>query len=529
MIKTVKSDVLIIGGGIAATMAAVAAAGKKVNTVLVDKGTFFTSGSSCADLGGLAAFMGPGDNPELLFEDLLRTGYELNEQNLIWKAAQSIVELGQFLERIGMRFVKQPDGRYWSPRGLGHSADRDLYIDRKLLNLHAVEIVGKEAWRRGIKFFDNIRITKILGDNDGVAGAIGVSRDGKFWLFESKAIILAAGGANNLYPNACSAIQDPKYWTVGDAFTLAYEKGIPLIDMEFANFREGRAVGIRRVGGYLVNARGENFLKNYPPDLVIKASRGKLVEVIFKEIYEGRGPVYWQIPEKIPETTIQRLGNPDYWTKTAGKKVEIIIDFQSLLGGAKINEKAETSIKGLYAAGESAGGFHGADRMQSMRWTECSVEGLWAGMNAAEYALKNDVELNINQVNDEITRLRELGERRTGAEPSKVIEAVRNTMWKQCSIMKEAEEMKKCLETIIMLKEKNINGENLFAALDATNLALVAEMVTRASLKREETRGFHTRRDFPDRDDVNWLKHVAIMNSDGKMSVTTIPVTRIKR
>jgi len=529
MVKTVKSDVLIIGGGISAAMAAVEAAGKGANTVLVDKGTFMASGSSPVTLGGLAAFIGTDDSPELLYKDLLRTGYDLNEQNLIWKAAHSISELGRFLESIGMRFVKNPDGSYYSPRGLGHSANRDLYIDKNLLGLSAIAVVGLEAWRRGVKLNDNVRITKILGDKDGVTGALGVSRDGTFYLYESKTVVLAAGGANNLYPNACSAIQDAKYKTVGDAFALAFDMCIPLIDVEFPNFREGRATGVRRVGGYLINAKGENFLQKYGPDFIIKTSRGELVNKIYKENYEGRGPIHWQLPETIPKMSRERVRDPERWSRMGGKKLEIVIDFQSLIGGARINERAETPVVGLYAAGESAGGFHGADRMQSLRWTECSLEGLWAGRNAAEYALNVNVDVDMEQVSDEIARLREIISRKTGPAPSEVLESVRNNMLKHCGIMKEADEMKECLETIVRLREIKTDGSDLFAAIDAANLALTAEMVIRASMMREETRGSHTRRDFPERDDANWLKHVAIENRDGEVATTTTPITTIKR
>jgi succinate dehydrogenase/fumarate reductase flavoprotein subunit len=264
-------------------------------------------------------------------------------------------------------------------------------------------------------------------------------------------------------------------------------------------------------------------MPKYDPIFLENAPRGKLVEAIFNEIHEGRGPIYWQLPEKIPEFITARYG----WAGMEGKKIQIEIDYQRLLGGAKINERAETSVKGLYAAGESAGGFHGADRMQNASFLECTIFGARAGRSASEYASRADVQVDMSEVNEEIARLREVQARQVGPDPSEMFEAVQNIMWKYCSVVKQADEMKKCLELIIGLREKKPCGKNLFAALDATNLALAAEMVTRASLTREETRGMHIRRDYPVRDDAKWMKHVVIENRDAEVTTTIIPVTRI--
>ena len=261
MVKTVQSDVLVIGGGFAAGMAAVEAAGRRANTVLVDKGTYMKSGSSAKGLGGTASLFDPNDSPEKLFNDFLITGHGLNEQNLIWEASKGAAKNQRYLENIGFRWVRRPDGSYWNPPGLATSTHRELYVERTP-GYRAHHIVANEVFRRGVRLFDNVRITKILGDEENVSGAIGVSRDGSVYLFESKAVILAAGGANNIYPNSCASIQDPAFWTVGDAFNLAFDIGVPLIDMEFPNFREGGAVGIRMVAAIYTTPRATSSCTN---------------------------------------------------------------------------------------------------------------------------------------------------------------------------------------------------------------------------------------------------------------------------
>ena len=525
MIKTVQCDVLVVGGGMAAMMVAVEAAGKGANTVLVDKGTLMESGSSPQSLYGLAATIAPEDSPELLFKDIVADGYGLSEQNLAWEAAQGAAENYRFLENIGMRFMRGSDGKPYLYHGVGHSVRRGVTQDRRGQGAHPVAVVGAEARRRGAKLYDSIMITKILGSKDGVTGAVGVSRDGVFHLFEAKTVVIAAGGANNLYPNACENIRDPEYWTTGDAFALAFDLGVPLVDMEFSNFREGKALYASRIGGFLVNAQGERFMSKYDSRLE-RAPRGKLVEAMYIETRQGRGPIYHQHPDPIRKEAIEQ----DYTTADmAGKRVLCEIDYQRLLGGILINERAETSMKGLFAAGESQGGFHGADRMQGASFLECTIFGGRTGRNAAEYASKTEVEFNPIQAKEEIDRLREIQDRKGGSDPSRVLEVVRDTMWEHCSIVKEARGLKKALETITELRENNPLSGNLFAALTGANLALTAEMCIRASLVREETRGTHRRGDFPKQDDAIWLKHVAIENRNGKVVTTTLPITRVKK
>ena len=165
MVKTFQCDVLVIGGGFSAGMAAVEAAGKRANTILVEKGTYLKSGSSARGLGGTASLFDPNDNPKTLFKDFLITGHNLNEQNLIWEAAKGASENQRYLENIGFSWVRKPDGSYWTPPGLATSIHRELYVERTG-GYRANHIVAKEAWRRGVRFFDNVRSTKILGNKE---------------------------------------------------------------------------------------------------------------------------------------------------------------------------------------------------------------------------------------------------------------------------------------------------------------------------------------------------------------------------
>jgi fumarate reductase (CoM/CoB) subunit A len=205
--------------------------------------------------------------------------------------------------------------------------------------------------------------------------------------------------------------------------------------------------------------------------------------------------------------------------------VEVGIDYQRLLGGARINEKAETEVPHLFAAGESAGGLHGADRMQGGAFLETQIFGARAGYHAAKLALEtDDVDIDRGELDQEKTRIKGI---HGSIEPVKVLEAVQKMMWEQVGVIRNAKGLSKASENLAQWKKElvpDLSGKDIHAALESANLLLTAEMVTHAALAREESRGSHRRSDFPEQDDKKWKTHVAIRNVGGEMAVSTIPV-----
>lgn len=522
MFKTVATDVLIIGGGCAAVCAAVKAADSGLQVTLVDKGEFQTSGSSPVSLNGLLTILTPEDSPKLLFQDLLEAGYHINDQNLIYSAARGALNNMYWLESLGLQFVKNKDGSHQITAGAGHAMRRRLHLDHIANGLNPVAILGRAAWRKGVKLFDRTMITKLLKQDNIISGAVGIAGDGSEYYFKAKAIVLAAGGANHLYPNYCKRISENRYRTTGAAFSLAFDAGASLINLEFVNFREGDDHFAARMGGRMVNTRGEKIMEKYDPERLENAPRGKLVEAIYRENQGGRGPVSWQLPDSIPrEPEMLYLRYKPF----EGQKIEIGIDYQRLLGGIRINERAETSIKGLYAAGESSGGFHGADRMQGASFLECTIFGAVAGDNAAKFAMgRETLKDEKEQVQEELARLNSI---KGDIDPEEEIKKIQELMWHKASIVRSAPQMKKAIFELTEIRGNDIprlSGRDLFASLETSNLALTAECVARSALAREESRGSHLRSEYPERDDKNWLKHVEVQNSDGDIGVNSVPI-----
>lgn len=324
MKKTFITDVLVIGAGAAAGRAAVEAATSGVKVDLVDKGKFGESGSSPVCLHGLAATFNKEDSPELFFEDWIRSGGYINDQNLVWEAITQSQKAVEGLEAMGTEFLKNPDGSRLLYRGAGHTVARGLTVKSS----NVVATLRAEVERRGVGIHEGIMVTKLLQKNNQVIGAVGISKDGDFSVFGAKAVILAAGGANRLYPNIAPYIVDPKYYTNGDGFCLAFAAGAPLIDMEFTQFRDSPPGGARFGGRYL-NVLGERFMEKYDPQALEKAPRSRVVEAIYREIMAGRAPIMWEV-EGIKEEEADLSFAKQYVHQ---RQVEITIDFQRVLGG----------------------------------------------------------------------------------------------------------------------------------------------------------------------------------------------------
>ncbi len=519
--ETITTDVLVIGAGGAAARAVVEAAGLGVKATLVDKGRFGESGSSPPSLGGFATLFNPEDTPESFFADWIRTGGQINDQNLVWEAITQSIGAVEGLEAMGMEFISHPDGSRNLYRGAGQSLARNLtarFHEAEGLNL--VNVLRGEAKKRGVQVREGLMITKLLKRGDRVVGAMGITHDRKPCMLSAGAVVLAAGGANRIYPNVAAPLVDTKYRTTGDGFNLAFEAGAPLIDMEFIQFRDSPPGGSRYGGRYL-NSKGERFMERYDPQRLEKANRSKMSEALYIEIQAGRGPIMWEVGGINPTEMEMALAR-DF----AGKgMVEIILDFQRILGGVRISQRAETALPGLFAAGESAGGLHGGDRMQGNAFLETQVFGANAGRSAAALVRNSSPgEVDPAQVASEVARIEGIGGKES---PASLTETVQQVMWEQVGVVRSGGGLRDALAKFEKLRKETVphlSGDDVFSALEAANLLRTAEMVARAALTREETRASHVRSDYPATDDAKWLKHIYLTNRGGDIAVSTMPV-----
>lgn len=514
--ETITTDVLVIGGGGAATRAALEAAALGVRVDLVDKGACGESGSSPRCLRGFAGMFDREDNPDLFLADWTRSGGYISDQNLVRQAIAQSREAVEGMERAGIEFGRAPDGTAILYRGAGHTRPRGLTAK----NQSVVACLTKEAERRGVIVREGIMVTRLLRKDNEVVGAVGVARDRYFFVFSAKAVILAAGGANRLYPNVAPPIADPQYRTTGDGFCLAFTAGAPLVDMEFAQFRDSPP-GASRFGGRYLNRLGERFMEKYAPGTLEKAPRNKVAAAIYTELKAGRGPITWEVAGISEEEAKYPPGS-----LYAGKeKMEVGLDFQRLMGGAWINERAETPVGRLFAAGESAGGLHGGDRMQGDAFLETQVFGSIAGRNGAALALKTarrDIDPALCA--EEQKRLAAVS---GDLDPKEILRTVQEILWNQVGIVRDGDALKDAVSRLAHVRKEmtpRLAGDDLFGALEAANLSLTAEMVARAALFREESRATHVRTDFPSTDDARWLKHVCITGRAGEVTLFTVPI-----
>lgn len=529
-------------------MAAIEAVKYGLKVALIDKGRLGRSGSSPS--GGGAHILVPHelggsvyDNEKVFVKDIVEGGEYLNAQNLTEILAKEGIDRVLELENIGVPFAKTQNGRFSTIISLGESYPRGGMV-KNHVKMHSsgmailMEHLRKEIFHRGVKVFENIMITKLLTHNNTVTGALGIHTfTGDLFVFGSKATILAAGSATGLYEYASS-----NYLTTGDAYAIAYDIGEELMNMEFTEFTlipapEGKIVSVGGIksftsrGAKFFNAKGKELIK-YSAGRI---TRGKLVQAVYKNIIEGLGPVSMDATNLSPSMPlhpaihrIKALTGVD----CLKERINIVPAIHTFLGGVRINEKCETNIPGLYAAGEAAGhgGLFGADRVGGA-YGACFVFGQRAGRFASKYALKTkQLLIDERQVEDEKEKIKQISRREGNIQPSTLEKKIKKIAWKYISVLRNAEELKKAVRNFERIRREVLldihvrNTRELVIAIEVENLALTGEMIARAALTRKESRGQHQRRDYPKKNNKEWLKWIIIKKADEKMNLQTNPI-----
>ncbi len=552
----ITTDVLIIGGGAAAAQAAITAGKFGIDVTIVDKGKFGRSGSTPSAGGGIRAVYGeagdPQIDPELNYQFNVKAGDYLCDQDLSRclvgdEITQRIIEL----EYYGVKFMKR--GNKFIHHG--HGAKAPLHTMHASVMGQGFEMMSgmrKEALNRGARLFERIMVTKILLDRGRVIGAIGVNmRDGGIYVFQSKAIILATGSATSLYPYTTSFDE-----TTGDGFALAFDIGTNLVDMEFVLLYtipivNGRA--IRSPNGFFhdINRKYYNGLgeEMKPPSKIFQAIPGRegtdvlgfrRGEPLWQEIKEGRGPIYadgrkmdWS---KVGSHEIERpatMARARAW-KLDKRKFEYAIGvINMIIGGVYINKETETNIPGLFAVGEVTGGVHGAYRVAGNGLAEPLVFGDRAGSKAVRYAIKSSTtSISDKKVEGEIGRIKEITKsNKKGISPQELKKNIEQIMFEKVGYDRTETKLKMAVEELNRIKNgivaRELKLENMkekIQALELHNLSLTGLMVAKSALERKESRGTHNREDYPERDNKNWLKHIALRKKEDDMELFSLPV-----
>lgn len=548
LINTIRADILIIGTGLAGIRAAQTAASEGASVALLSKGK-----AASVEVMGFNAVVETGDSPGLYYRDMRESGKWINDPRIVNILAQNAYREIPCLEELGMRFDRNGSGGYNALQTLGCRYPR-LVGHRGITGIEAMRYLTQDAAQHGALIYNRLMVAELLKEDGRICGAAAVdTHSGLFYLFLCKAVILASGGGGNIYGSSTY----PK-GLVGDGYALAYRAGAQLQDMEFQQYEpccfvypkklQGKLVPttLLRAGARLLNRDGCEFMASYGLTKD-NAQKGELSRAIALEILAGRGTehggVYYDMT-MLPASLLKEEHSIFYEPALAAgidltaTPVEMAPAAHTYLGGVRIGENAQTSVQGLFAAGEVIGGLHGANRLGGCAGAETLVFGHIAGKNAAQWAGQTADCQDENGLIARCLDLKEEAQRHIAGDSGNSVSRLRTRlgtlMSEKVGIIRRENSLREALleldELEKLLPSASVGGPGAFSKLfELKNMLQVAKMQVMASLVRTESRGVFFREDYPAQDDACWLKNIVISRSDFGMELTITPTPREKK
>jgi succinate dehydrogenase / fumarate reductase flavoprotein subunit len=555
--ETHDHDVLIIGAGGAGLRAALGALAQGAKVGVVCKSLLGKAHTVMAE-GGIAAAMANVDTADdwrTHFRDTMRGGKLLNNWRMAQIHAQEAPDRVRELEQWGALFDRTPDGQILQRAFGGHTFRRLCHVGDRT-GLEMIRTLQDRGVQLGIDVYMECTITRLLKDGDRVAGAFGYWREqGRFVVFRARSIVLATGGIGKAWK-----ITSNSWEYTGDGMALAYDAGAELMDMEFVQFHPTGMVwppgvqgilvteAVRGEGGVLRNKLGNRFMEQYDPKKMELSTRDVVARAIYTEVREGRGTehggAYLDISQKPADYVKKKLPSMYHQFKeladvdiTKGP-MEVGPTCHYMMGGIRVDaETAKSSVPGLFAAGEAAAGLHGANRLGGNSLSDLLVFGHRAGLAAAEHAKAiQATPINSGQVEEAGREIVAPFERKDGESPYTIHRDLQETMQNLVGIFRNQEDLTRALEELEKLKKRaerlSVEGSRLFnpgwhLAQDLQSMLTVSEAVTRSALARQESRGAHSRIDYPSLDPVWGTKNNVIVREGRAMALRQAPVPEI--
>ena len=536
-IKTISTDVLIIGSGGAGSRAAIEVDNAGLKAIIVSKGLSFRSGCTGMAEGGYNAVFKAVDKDDSIdahIFDTLKGGSYLNDKKLVEILVNESPKRLIHLKNYGALFYRQDYGEI-DQRPFGGQSFRRTCYQGDRTGAELMNALKEEIIKRDIECIEEVMITSLVTDGDEVIGATGLNlKDSSLIYFKAKSTILASGGAGQLYPVTSNTFQKN-----GDGYAISYRAGADLVDMEQVQFHPTGMVSpkskrgvlvteaVRAEGGILLNSEGERFMSRYAPEKMELATRDVVARSIYQEIIEGRGTenggVYLDIShldddyiDETLETMVLQFENIGIDIKS--EPIEVAPTAHHFMGGLKINTDASTSLKNLFGAGEVCGGVHGANRLGGNALADTQVFGKIAGESASKACKNTELKTNDEQVNQEASRIDSLI-KKGSIKPKEFKDNIKNLMWENVAIVRDEKTLNEALKQLLEMQKDLDNldvGDNtqyntdLVTALEVINMVEICILIVKSAILRRESRGAHFRSDFPESID-EWKKSI-IMN-----------------
>jgi succinate dehydrogenase / fumarate reductase flavoprotein subunit/fumarate reductase flavoprotein subunit len=549
---TLETDVAIVGSGGAGLMCLLHLArhAPQLDVVVVSKGAVGRSGCTRMVQGGFNAVLDPLDSIDLHFQDTLKAGGYLNDQELAWSLVNDAPSIINELEwECGCVFDRTTDNRLHQKAFAGQSFDRTVHRG----DLTGIEIMSRlrdQALRLGPRELEDVRALDLVFDDEGELAGLTVLdvASGRFAVLLAKVVVIATGGSATMYRIAAPAREK-----TGDGIAMCLRGGLEVRDMEMLQFHPtgllaGESLltgavleeGLRGAGAHLLNGLGERFMERYDPERLERSTRDVVARSSYLEIIGGRGT-----PAGGVLIDISHLGAAEVERKFGGmvKRTRLIgrdlarepIDVSPTahfqMGGVVIDRDCRTSVDGLLVAGEDAGGTHGANRLGGNGVAESTVFGARSGDTASDVVAGRRHRVpDAEQVRASLARAVAPLRRESGIAPDTLTRELKEVMWIGCGLVRSREGLETAETAIRDLLDRtndlatpggvawNLGWQQ---SLDLVNQLQVAHTMVASALVREESRGAHFRDDFPERRD-DWLRYVvARHDSDGEIATGT--------
>ncbi|OGE24129.1 MAG: fumarate reductase/succinate dehydrogenase flavoprotein subunit [Candidatus Dadabacteria bacterium RIFCSPHIGHO2_12_FULL_53_21] len=558
--ETHTHDVIVIGAGGAGLRAAIEASAQGASVGLVCKSLLGKAHTVMAE-GGVAAALAnldSQDNWKVHFHDTMHGGKMLNNWRMAELHAQEAPDRVRELEHWGALFDRTKDGKIMQRAFGGHTWKRLAHVGDRT-GLEMIRTLQDKGIHSGMDVYMECTITHLIKDGERISGAFGYWREsGRFVLFKTKAVILATGGIGKSYK-----VTSNSWEYTGDGHSLAYDAGAELIDMEFVQFHPTGMVwppsvkgllvteAVRGEGGLLTNRNGERFMEKYDPERMELSTRDVVARSIYIEVQEGRGTphggAYLDISHRGAEYVKKKL--PSMYHQfmefaeidITKEPMEVFPTTHYMMGGVRVDaDTTGSTVPGLFAAGEVAAGLHGANRLGGNSLSDLLVFGRRAGLGAAQYANElrdNTLKIDDIELEKAVQEMLRPFENAEGENPYTVHQALQEAMSSYVGVFRTKEKLAEGLEEIQVLKDRasqlRIEGSRMFnpgwhLCKDLKSMLIVSEAIAKSAHQREESRGAHSRVDFPKYDNEKWGNVNSVISKDnGTMKLGTSPLPQM--